>query len=222
MRTLDKLPQHKSNDGYLHRVCIPCIYNSGRKATVRATIGYPEIIHISIDTDSDRPYQGVLDSYLHVDTEKITEWLSHSPDESIMGHYYQEALDCIEMIKGINKYYFAEMLTVLSDNKAIVDRYIPRVRTIKQIWQDMRQAYLSYNGDMSWLLGEDGKESATRKFIGCLHSAALRFKGQYNRIEQVVPLAEAHLGGTWQGYYPDGSQWLNEAETLKGSRIYLA
>jgi hypothetical protein len=33
---------------------------------------------------------------------------------------------------------------------------------------------------------------------------------------------KAHLGGTWQGYYEAGDQWINEAQSLGGHKIYLA
>src|SRR3990167_2083315 len=176
MSTLDKLPRHSSNDGYLHRVCIPCVYNSGRIATVRATIDRPDIIHISIETDNRRPYQGAIDGYLHIETDTLERWLSHNPNESIMSYCHQEALNCIEMIKGINRCFFAGTLTVLSDDKAIVNRRVPRMRTIRQICRDVWQAYLLYDGDMSWLLLESGKETLMQKLIGRIRTAARKLR----------------------------------------------
>jgi hypothetical protein len=39
--------------------------------------------------------------------------------------------------------------------------------------------------------------------------------------EIVVPLSEAHLGGSWQSYYHDRS-WMTDAQAIKGDTIYYA
>lgn len=161
MNALNQLPEGK-------RICIPCQYNGGRTATVRATLGHPEIIHIAIDTDEHRPYQSIADGYLHIDRQRIDEWLAKDPAEPYGGHRHQDALDAIEMIKGINKYYFAGTLTVLSCSTEI----------------------------------------ARKDISGAMYDV-------------VLPMASAHLGGSWQDYYQD-NLWVAEAETIKGSAIYLA
>ena len=60
-----------------------------------------------------------------------------------------------------------------------------------------------------------------QKLIGRIRTAARKLRRQYEDIGQVVPLAEAHLGGTWQRYYEDNT-WFKEAEEIKDGRIYLA
>jgi len=119
MRNLETLPEG-------NKVVIPCVYNSGRRAYVRATIGHPEVIHISIETDRERPYQRVVDGYLHLDTDRIDRDLQISPDEPVGGYRKKEAEEIAKMAGGINKHYFAGTLLVMSDypTKMIVDRKI--------------------------------------------------------------------------------------------------
>lgn len=110
MRTLDQL-----QDGA--RVCIPCHYNSGRKATVRCTAGHYDLIHIAIDDMPDRPYQSVLDGYLHIDVVGIREDLAIPADEPYMGYHRKEAEEIVEAVRHININYFAGTLKVLSETE---------------------------------------------------------------------------------------------------------
>jgi len=163
MNNLKRLPEGA-------KVVIPCVYNSGRRAYVRATVGHPEVIHIQILDDPERPYQGVVDRYLHlcigeIENKVICEY------KGVLGEIERrEAKNIIEAVKGINKYFFAGQLTVLSDypTKMIVERVI--------------------NGE---------------------------------NYEVVVPLSEAHLGGSWQHYYQDRS-WMKDAQGIKDDTIYYA
>jgi hypothetical protein len=223
MGSIDRLPEYHIKDGYLHRVCIPCVYNSGRKATVRATIGRPDVIDIAIETERGRPYQIVEDGYLHLNVEFIKKDLETDPNNWATGYRHQDALEIIEMVKGINKHYFAGTLTVLSDEKAIVDKYIRRYRSAKEVIHDIISAWRQHNRtlDFEWLFYEVKKPKWWSKFTGKIRHAVTILKKQYERVEMVVPLSDAHLGGTWQEFYSDNS-WLDEAETLKGGRIYLA
>lgn len=149
-------------------VIIPCIYNSGRRAYVRTTAGHPEVIHIQILDDPERPYQRGVDGYLHIDEGKISEKINCETPGTLGDMWRQEGADMIEAVREICKYFIAGKLTVLSDEKMIIRRVIS---------------------------GEN--------------------------YEIVVPLSEAHLGGSWQSYYHDRS-WMTDAQAIKGDEIYYA
>jgi hypothetical protein len=223
MGSLDRLPKHESNDGYLHRVCIPCVYNSGRRATVRVTIGHPEVIDIGIDTDRQRPYQSVVDGYLHIDTESIVRDLETDPHAPIVGYRHKEALEMVEMIKGVNTHYFAGDLQVLSDDKMIADSRCRRERGMRDVLRDVGDAWNDYSRtlDFAWCLSEYKKPAWWRGLTGRAGYALSKLRKQHERVERLVPLSDAHLGGTWQRFYMDNS-WLDQAAAIKGGRIYLA
>lgn len=150
-------------------VIIPCIYNSGRRAYVRTTAGHPEVIHIQILDDPERPYQRGVDGYLHLDTAEISKKADYEGTGFIRDLWRAEAQEIIEAVREICKYFIAGKLTVLSDEKMITRRIIS---------------------------GEN--------------------------YEIVVPLSEAHLGGSWQHYYQDRSSWRDDAQAIKGDTIYYA
>ncbi len=219
MGTLNSLPAGK-------RVCIPCRYNGGRLVTVRATLGFPEIVHISIDTRASYgcfPYSYLTDGYLHIRYEEIERNLSGGT--SCPEFFRQEAEQQIEMIREINKHYFAGRLTVLSDDTEIAEKTMRRERSFLQMLGAVVAAWKNYTDllDFDWLLSQPLPQWSWFHRAGARSRYALRqVRKQYDRIAVVQPLSDAHLGGTWQRYYDDRFTWLAEAESLKGSRIYLA
>ena len=199
MRTLDNI---KSGPGSL---CIPCEFCSGRGATIRMNINEPDKVHIAIEGENGRPYQGMLDSYLHINQENLK---ARSSYENI------DEIKCA--IALVNKFYFAGKLQVYSDDKEIIDRWILKPRTIKQVIIDMVAAYQDTSDDfyrdmMGW---------PKSNFIERLKNAYLAAKPQTERIQVVETIKSLHLGGTWQNYSADG--WIDEVKALSDKPVYFA
>lgn len=199
-------------------IVIPCIYNSGRKAYVRVIQGKYHHIDIQICDDRYRPYQMAIDSYLHIDKDKIAEYLARDPNDCIYGRYHQEAIDIIEAIKAINKHYFSGTLIVDSDECQIAKKIIKKERKLYQLFEDFTQEFRAKDDYFDFL--EDTTPTKISIFKR-IKKALKILKKQYETIEVVEPLNDAHLGGTWQNYY-DNKNWFNEAEAEKGSTIFLA
>jgi len=184
--------------------CIPCIFNSGRTATIRVNPAEPEKVHVSIETESGRPYQMVLDSYLHIDKDRLESYAK-----------YENVNEIKSTIDMINKYFFAGKLQVFSDDKEIVDRFIAKTRSTREFIKDV---YLAFT---------DVENSFFRRSLGAELSLKDRFKNaleamqpQKERIEVVQKISSLHLGGSWQNYSEKG--WIKEAEVISQSKICLA
>lgn len=215
MRTLEQLPKGE-------RVVIPAIYNSDRKATVRCTLGAPHIIHISIDDDPRRPYDLVEDHYLHLRTDNINADLHIDLEAPYIGYRRREAERMVEMIRGINTHYFAKQLTVLSDSKAITDRVIPRKRTAKELWMEIKQAWDIENELYIDNILRERSATLLQKIKIRWGKIIAACKPQTETIEALAPLADAHLGGSWQRYYAAEQNWMKEAQQIANHPIYLA
>jgi len=106
MRNLDKIESGRG------RLAISCQFNSGRKATVRLHINNTKLIHLSIDTDDLRPYQLVLDGYLHLcDSAGVAQW-EYRKEEAEMER---------RAIAEINAAYFTNQLVWLTDGHIDLD-----------------------------------------------------------------------------------------------------
>lgn len=197
MRTLDNI---KSGQG---RLCLPCIYNSGRKACVRVNLNEPNLIHISIESEPGRPYQGIIDGYLHVDVESLESQGTWNCMD-----------DCKKAIDLINKHFFSRTLIVFSDDKAVVDKWLEYDRPLSQWLIDIYDA-LTDRQD-SWIREITGKLNIKERLSNAFQAA----KKQKKRVEVLEVLKDAHLGGSWQNYSDEG--WLKEAEKMSESKIYLA
>jgi len=124
MSSLNKI---KSGKG---RLCIPCIFNGGRKATIRVHIDEPSIVHLSIESEPGRPYQSIIDGYLHIDNEMLE-----------LSKCYQSVDECKKAIDLINICYFSDNLKILSEDKAIVDKAIDIKRSLKQWSLDIYKGF---------------------------------------------------------------------------------
>lgn len=185
-------------------VIIPCIYNSGRKASVRTNLNEPNIIYINIDDEKDRPYQ-FTDGYLHI-----------NPQEVESSQAYQSVENCKKAIDMINKHFFAGSLLVLSDDKAIVQRNIPRQRAWIEWVLDIYNAFFDDGNKLFRSYFKIRKLTIKDRILNAVSAA----KQQYQTIEVVENLSKAHLGGSWQNY--SDVDWLKEAEKMSESKIYLA
>lgn len=151
------------------------------------------------------------DGYLHIDEKRLeTEY----PDgQDLPSSNPTTEAEVRAVICKINTLYFAGTLKVASDFFQLRS-HNERIGILSP--REMFRSLFVRKKFFSFLCG--GRKKWHDYRISFRH---FRFF-KYRSIDVAVYMDCPPLGGTWQGYYPEGSNWLQEAADIKGSRIYLA